>query len=430
MKTIKNRTIYFSTLMGILTSGLTTSAIAQPGSGIRLGNQTILVPKLTGAANYDDNVNLRRRALSDEGGEILEENESDTFLSYSAMLSLTRLVGNRRLTASAWYGESTYDEYSQLNGENYGARGEYFWTRPGGRTTFGASGGYEHAVDRSGGESADFGSNTDQEIENVSERVERDIAKASVTINQELTSDLGSSFVLGYEDVAYVEEDFNDRTSYDYVLELNHQFSEKTQPYARLGLGIDDDEGFEGNAEKPFYLLGVRYTATDKLRIDVAIGYQTYSRTRIDRDPLDEIDNNDIEDSGLKYTLNIAYQATVKSSFRINGKNGYDSVASSSSTSRRENNVSLSYRHQTTRRINQSLLVSWRKDDYLTPITVGDGEIDELKETVRYQYSFNYQTGKPWLNLFAKVSYEDGSSKFPGDSYDQTEVAVGVTARY
>ncbi len=413
-------------LSGICAMGVSSHVMAQPGNGIRIGEQTLLVPQLALSYNYNDNVAVRSRALS-EGDAPLDSNESDTYYSYKASLALTRVNDNRRLNLNGWYGQDAYQDYSDLDGETYGVGGAFNWTRPGASTTVEITGKYEHAVDRAGSDGLDLGTNPLQDVENISDRVERDMTRAGLKVNQDLINRLGGAFIFTYYDTAYVEEEYNDRTSYDYIVELNHQLSDKSQPYLRAGIGIDQDEGFEDDATKPFVLGGLRYTATEKLRFDFGVGYETYTRTPI---PAEGSESVELEDSGLKYTLNANYKATAKSSFRLSGRNGYDSISNTNSSSRRENAVVLSYRHQTTRRVNQSLVFSWREDDYLSPILVSGEEVDEVKETIRYQYAINYQTVRPWLSLFGNVSYEDGNSNIPNDSYNETEVSLGAQLRY
>ncbi|MDF3129913.1 outer membrane beta-barrel protein [Kiritimatiellaeota bacterium B1221] len=408
-------------LSGLCALNFSSSASAQPGSGIRIGEQTLLVPQLALSYNYNDNVAVRSRALS-EGDVPLNAKQSDTYYSYNASLALTRMTDNRRLRLNGWYGQDAYQDYSDLDGDTYGVGGAFNWTRPGASTTVEVTGKYEHAVDRAGSDGLDLGTNPLLDVENISDRVERDMTRATVNINQDLMNRLGAAFIFSYYDTAYIEELYNDRTSYDYIVELNHQLSDKSKPYLRAGIGIDEDEGFEDDATKPFVLGGIRYTATEKLRFDLGAGYETYTRT--------PIGNEELEDSGVKYTLNANYKATAKSSIRVSGRNGYDSISNTSSSSRRENAVVLSYRHQTTRRFNQNLVLSWREDDYLSPIMVSGEEIDEVKETIRYQYKINYQTVRPWLSLFGNVSYEDGSSKIPNESYNETEVSLGAQLRY
>ncbi|WFB37376.1 outer membrane beta-barrel protein [Kiritimatiellota bacterium B12222] len=400
---------------------LSGAAFAQPGSGIRLGEQTLLVPKLDVSYNYNSNVNLRGRSLGIDD-EPLDQPESDTYYNYSASLSLSRATANHRLNLVGWYSQDFYQTYKDLDGENYGVGGGYLWTRPNQSTTLALNAQYQHAVDRAGSEDLDLGTNTAGFIENASDRVERDITTADVVLDQNLINNLGSSFIFGYYDTNYLEQGYYDRASYEYIIELNYRLSDKTQPYLRLGYGIDDDQGFEDPAEKPFILGGVRYTATDKLRFDVGIGYETYTRT--------PLESEELENSNVKYTLSAYYTATAKSTLRLSAHNGYDSVSYDGSSSRLENVAALLYRHQTSRRINQTLLLSWRQDDYLSPILSEGVEYDELKETTRIQYVFNYQTVRPWLNLFANASYEDGQSKIPGDSYDETIVGLGASLRY
>lgn len=406
----------------ILALGFAATLHAQPGSGIRLGEQTLLVPNLSLSYNYNDNVGIRRRALTEEGDVPIDTNLSDTYYRYTASLRLTRLTDTRRLHLTGWYGQDYYQDYTSLNGENYGTSAHLVWVPKNDRTTVDINASYEHTVDRIGSEDLNLGTNPLQEVENISDRVERDLTKATVKLDQELIHRLGAALIFAYDNTDYTEEFYNDRTSYDYIAELNYEYSAKSHPYLRGGYGVDDDDGFEDNATKPFILAGLRYTATDKLRFDIGAGYETYTRT--------PTESEELKDSGLKYHLDVNYRASAKSSFRLSGRNGFDSVSTSNSSSRRENAVVLTYRHQTTRKLNQSLVFSWREDDYLSPILVQGQEVDDLRETLRYQYALDYQTVRPWLSLFGKVSYEDGSSKIPGDNYNETEVSVGAQLRY
>jgi hypothetical protein len=430
-------------LLSTLTlSGLISfSLFAQPGSGVRVGEGTVLIPRLRLSYNYDDNVNLRRRATGEGEADVLDENTSDTFYEYLASLELKRFVGNRQLRANAWYGQDFYQSFSDLDSEKYGASAGYFWARPGGRTSLDLSALYEYAVDRAGSteDGLEGTNNILRDFETVSERVVRDVYSFNAVLDHKLMTDLGTALIFGYYETDYEESIFNDRTSFDYEAELNYRLSDKTQPYFRIGLGIDEDEGFVDDAEKPFYLFGIRYTLTEKTRIDLAVGYQEYTRTPFNRTfttgPDGEVIENrtpgeELTDDGIKYTANMYYNATSKTTFILRGRNGYDSVASSTASSRQENSVSLVAAHQTTRNIKQSFIVNWREDDYLSPITSNGIEYDELKETLRYQYRLNYQTVRPWLSFFGTVSYEDGSSNIPGEDYTQTLLSLGATLQY
>lgn len=426
----------------LLFFGLSSGTLlAQPGMGIRLGEGTVLTPQVNVSYNYDDNVDLRRRAVG-EDAEALDQNTSDSYYEYLASLRLNRIAGNRQLRASTWYGQEFYQSFSELDSENYGASAGYFWVRPGGKTSFDLNALYEYAVDRAGSQEDELGetNNILRDFDNVSERVTRDIYSLNAVLDHELINDLGTALIFGYYQTDYKDILYNDRISYDYEAELNYRLSDKTQPYGRIGMGIDDDDGFVDEAEKPFFLLGTRYTATDKLRLDVAVGYEEYNRTRLLR-TFSTDENGDVivdsttpgeeeNDSGLKYTANIFYRATSKTTLSLRGRNGYDSVSSSTGSSRRENSVSLTGRHQTTRNINQSLTVNWREDDYLSPVARDGIEYDEVKETLRFQYRLNYETLRPWLSFFGNVSYEDGSSEIPGEDYTQTVLSLGAKLRY
>lgn len=417
--------------------GLSTVSFAQPGNGIRLGPMTSLTPELSSSWNYNDNSNLRRRALSETDQGNLNRNDSDQSFSNQLSLSFLHLGSDSRYTARGWYGMDSYDKFSELDSEQYGINTGWFWARPNGNTTFKADLSYQFAVDRAES-SQEFAQDIDlaDELENVSERVERDILKATTNLSQQLITDVKGVFIFSYDETDYEQDRFNDRTRTEYILELNYQYSPKTQPYGRVGISFDEDDGFDGDAEKPFFLVGVRYSPTPKLNVDAGVGYETYTRTPLVQEPnvaeqrFDLVPGEELEDSNLKYTLSVNYMATNKTRLSLRARNGYNSVASPGSSSREEMMISLVARHQTTNTINQSILVSWREDDYLSPIPAGDGMVDELKETLRYQYEINYQTVRPWLSLFGKVSHEDGSSEIPGDDYTELSASLGAKLRY
>src|SRR5690606_11488050 len=88
--------------------------LAQPGSGIRLGPSLLLTPEISASYNWNSNVNVRRRAL-DEGGERLDENDGDTFVSGQASLSLKHWNKSTQTNAKAWYNTQNYAEFTELD---------------------------------------------------------------------------------------------------------------------------------------------------------------------------------------------------------------------------------------------------------------------------------------------------------------------------
>lgn len=410
--------------------------LAQPGSGIRVGEQTLLVPEISGSFNRNDNVNLRRRAIS-EGGEVLDRTDSDSFISTEISLSFRNWGDATQLNGRGWLGARRYDKNTNLDRDTYGVSTGVFWTSPTAASTARLDLSFQRAIDRTE-QNQDFIGDSDlsEELENVAERVERDEIRTNLSLSNRLTPRMRGTLSYHFTDLDYNEARFNDRTSHLFTGELSYRLTDKTSPYGRIGLGLDDDEGLDGYGEKPFYLLGVRYQATDKLNVNIAAGYERYTRTplvlspNIDEQRFDRVAGDELTNSNLKFTADIRYTATPKTSFSLRARNEYGSVASPGSSSREEIAVSLAMNHQTTRQLSQRLSVAWRQDDYLQPIPARGEEFDELKETLWFQYRADYQTVRPWLSLFAHLSYEDGSSKIPGDSYTETQITIGARARY
>jgi len=409
---------------------------AQPGSGIRLGEQTLLTPEVNLSYNYNDNVNLRRRAVSD-GGEFLDVNDSDQFMNYQLSLSFRHWAAQTQWHSRAWFGSKLYNENSDLDRDTYGVSGGLFWTSPGADTTMKWDASFQRSVDRTETIQNFIGDTDDsEELENVAERVERDEIRSQVTLGQQLSHEIHGSLSYHFTDLAYKEERFNDRTSHLASGELSYRMTDKTSPYFRAGIGLDDDEGLDGYAEKPFFLLGVRNRTTDKLSVDVAVGYERFTRTPLEfrvvpgETDVEVLPGQSLRNSGLKFTASANYAATPKTRFNFSARNGYGSVASPGSSAREELSLSAAVNHQTTRQLSQRLSVAWREDDYITLLPARGGEYDELKETLWFQYRVDYQTVRPWLSLNLNLSYEDGSSRIPGDSYTEFQVTAGLTARY
>jgi hypothetical protein len=422
-----------TTLLTYLASGITwlgicsvSQAQLKPGDGIRLGKTTLLVPEISASYTWNDNVNLRRRAV-DAGGEVLEENDADTFISGQLGLSLRHWNKSMQVNSKVWYNIQDYAKFNDLDEPTYGGNVGFFWARPGADTTIRTDFSLQTAVDRTErGEDFVGDSLITSELENVAERVKRTESRFDITVDQKLMTDVRGSLSYSYADFSYDAPRYNDRVSHSVSGEANYQWTDKTQPYFRLGIGIDEDEGFDGNAEKPYYLIGVRHQPTAKLNFDFGVGYETYTRTPSEGTEA----GNELEDSSIKWTAAVNYNMTHKTRVSLNGRTGYSSVASPGSSSRKEISASFALDHQTTRQLSQRASVAWRDDDYLSPFPALGGLYDEHKKTIWYQYRIDYQTVRPWLSIYAQLSYEDGKSEIPGDSYTQSEITVGAKARY
>lgn len=154
----------------------------------------------------------------------------------------------------------------------------FFWTSPDADTTLRSDFSYQFAVDRTE-QNEFFLEDTTAQLENISERVDREELRVGITLDQKLITNMRGSLSYSYTDVAYEQDLYSDRETHLAVGEANYQYTDKTQPYFRLGIGIDEDEGLEGDAETVFYLAGVRYRPTVKLNLDFGAGYETYTRT-------------------------------------------------------------------------------------------------------------------------------------------------------
>lgn len=146
---------------------LCLKVVAQPGNGIRLGQQTLLVPSVSVYYIYDDNVILRERALTDSM-EDLDKKQSDSYLSVRPTLDMTHWNATTRYASSVWFQTQRYQEHTELDDDTYGVEGSMFWIRPNGNTTVKVMGSFQRAIERSE-RSDDFTADLEQsrEIEDI-----------------------------------------------------------------------------------------------------------------------------------------------------------------------------------------------------------------------------------------------------------------------
>jgi len=206
-------------------------------------------------------------------------------------------------------------------------------------------------------------------------------------------------------------------------------------------MGIDDDEGFADNAESTYFLIGARYEPTMKTRINASIGYEFDTVTPLETTfSLDEnrevvsetAPGEEVENDGLKFSINASYNFDAKTMIVLTARNGYSSQGTENSRRKRETAGVLSLRHRTTDQFSQRVGVNWRQDDFLDGVLIDEVEFDEERETISYFYSFSYLTPRPWLSFFGRISFEDGTSNLPdsGNEYDQTRATLGARLSY
>lgn len=420
---------------GMLAAITATPVMAQPGSGVRLGPQTVLSPSVSGNVSYNDNLNLQRRALS-RPQEEFDRSASDVYLEGIFALRLTHQSDLTTYRIRTWYSERRYQDFSELDRDNYGASASWRWLAPHGRTGFDGSLAYQRAADRLESIEEVNPEVGIVEFETASERVKRDEFRARLNLDQQILQALRASLAYAIKDTQYVDDQFNDGTEHLLSARLGYDLTPKTQPYLTLGLRFEDNQGLDGTGENPFAQIGFRYQLSDQMNVDANIGFERFTRTPLvrQRDPNTGefvlVPGDELEDSGLKYVVILNYAATEKSFFNLSVRSGFGSLSNTSSNAREETIFSALFSHRTTDRIQQTFTLTWQENDFEEPFLIGEEEIDETSETFTVQYSLNYQTVRPWMSFFALVSYEDNRSDLPNQSYTESQITAGITLTY
>lgn len=398
----------------ILLGTLPLFAIAQPGSGIRVGEQTVLSPSVSGNISYNDNLNLQRRALSRPEQEF-EKSNSDFYLESVLALRLSHRSEQTTYLVRTWYSERRYQDFSELDRENYGITASWQWLAPHGRTGIDGSFSAQQAADRLESIQEVNPESSTLEFETATERVKRDQYSARLNVDQQLLQAVRGSLSYSLKDTQYVDDRFNDSTEHLVASRVGFEISQKATPFITAGIRYEDNEGLDGTGENPFVQAGLRYIATDKINFNGSIGYERFIRTPMirERDPLtgqaNRVPGEELTDSGLKFGLTLNYAATDKSFLQFSARRGFGSLSNTSTNAREETIVSTRFTHRTTERIQQSFVVTWQDNDFEEPFLVNGEEIDENSDTRTFQYSLNYQTVRTWMAFFALVSYEDNN---------------------
>lgn len=413
----------------------TTGIQAQPGSGIRIGDQTVLSPSVTANISYNDNLNLQRRALS-RPEEEFSRSESDLYLEGVVSLNLIHRSEQSQYHMRTWYTERQYQDFSELNRDTYGASLSWLWTSPHDRTAVDGSISFQQAVDRLETIEEVNPQVEILEFESAVDRVKRDEFRMRLNLDQQILQSLRGSLSYVIRDTEYEDDRFNNSTDQIFTARLGFDLTPKTKPYLLAGMRLEDSEGLDGHGENPFVSAGVRYSVSDKINFDGNIGFERFIRTPLvrERDPstgeIIRVPGEELDDEGLKYSLSLNYAATDKSFFRFGARSGFGSLSNNSTNAREETVLSAQFTHRTTDRLQQTVSLVFQQNDYEEVFTIDDEEIDEVNETYTVQYGMNYQTVRPWMSFFALLSYEDSASELPNQSYTETQVTAGITLTY
>ncbi len=410
-------------------------AFGQPGSGVKIGPSTVLSPSASGNISYNDNLNLQRRALS-RPQEEFSRSESDLYLESVFSLNLRHRSEQTQYTVRSWYSERKYQDFNELDRDTYGASASWLWHAPHDRMTIDGSASFQRAIDQIESIEEVNPQIDALEFESAVDRVKRDISRLRLNISQDLLESLNASVSYLITDTKYVDDRFNNSSEQLITGRLGYDLSPKTRPYLLAGLKLVDNEGLDGNGENPFAQVGVRYNFSDKINLDGNVGYERFIRTpRIkERDPNTgetlRVPGEELDDGGVRYGIFLNYAATKKSFFRFGARREFGSLSSNSTNAREETIFSARVNHRTTDRLQQTFSLVFQQNDYEETFNIGDEEIDEVNNTYTLQYGVNYQTVRPWMSLFALLSYEDNSSDLPNQSYTETQITAGITLTY
>lgn len=410
------------------------SLFAQAGSGILLGEGTVLTPSVSLTVNHSDNVNLTARAEGVDIGGTLKNSNSDTYFTQTAALNLDSQGGAFQWSGRTWYTNSAYDKFGELDNQTYGVAANGWVTSATGRTTLNVGLDWQHAIDSSE-VFPDLNDTLISNVQVVSQRSERDEYRSNVDLSHAVTDKITGTLGYGYTYTDFKDNTYRDFTDQNVSGTISYALSEFLNIYFTTGShyidqeksSTEDLEYFSG-WEDPYFTVGINadrpMQLTDKITFNVSAGYVT--RSQVEQDGSRET----TEESKVALAGNLNYAISPKTTFSLGARSGLETESTPGSSLRDSTTVDAALTNQISNRLTHRASIGWRKDDYLDPLPTTAGFVDEKKETVVYSYDINFTTLRPWLSLFGSLKYEDGSSEIPDDNYTETLVSAGVTLRY
>jgi hypothetical protein len=429
MKTMSTPLRIFSMLSML---AATTTAMAQPGTGILLSDFMVLKPSATFTVSRSDNANLTARSRGEFVAGTLSDPQPDTHFTQGVALDLSNRGGILPLKGRAWWNNQTYDRFDQLDHETYGVGVN---TLLGGhKTTLTIAADYQHSVNAS----QVFDGVNDTlipEVQTLSQRSERDEYHANARLTRKITDKTDASVSYSYKVTDFNDTTFRKTTEQNVTGRIVRKITQVLKVYAEVGSThidqekstAEDLEYFNG-WEDPYFNLGINadqpFELTDKISFNLSAGYVT--RSRVAQDGTRSTD----EEATLALNGNLVYVVTPKTTFTLSVRNGLESDFIPGSSLRETTSVNVRLSNQLTDRVSHYITTGWRNHDFFDPLPTTSGLVDEEKDTMIYTYSITYTTLQPWLSIFGTVSYEDGTSNIRDESYDETLLTAGVSLSY
>lgn len=375
--------------------------------------QWVLVPYLNLGATYDDNV---YRTSSGTTNDVFLEPEVGLTYRSSTATNQWNLLGD------AFYLSRFYGDEGDLD---FDAFGQELKLRVGGegntRVELLESFRRMEDVDRRMPESEFIGlsSYSLQDINSLSAR--RDLLDVGATGSQRLSDRTDAALAYRYSAADYDSKDLLDLDGHLFQAESSYVATDKSDVYADLRYGNQDQDGDGASADLINGHVGLRTRAADKLVGRAGMGWEYYTWTKAGRD---ETENT------VSFDVSLDWKAMDKVSLFGGVNNGNQLSSFYSDNALTFVNTWAGVAYQWLPQTKLWLRGTYRRDRYLDPVLEQEVYRDRRDERFSFSIRADYLAPSQRWGLYAEASHEEVLSTLDSVEYDNTRLSVGSRLMY
>ena len=404
-------------LLGGLCAIIPAGLWADPGENIHIGNLT-LSPFAELSGTYDSNVRL-----------VKYNREDDYFGDLVGGLAFINRTDPLILRGRGWLQLRRYLDATDKDSDGFGEKLGLIW---GSRDklaleineSFTQLEDYEITP-----RSVDTLNLTSQALmltEDRTERVKRHLFDIAGLLGRRTTEKIELDAGYGFSMVRYLETDLYDWDENRGRVEGGYRLTDKTMVLVNGEVSFQDSDGFENTPELYVVRGGLLTRTTDKTTLRAEGGLERYDFGAR------SAEGDDLDKTIFSYMLAGTWQATEKLYFEITGRNAIQPATQYKANTKEIALAALGGAYQWTPTIKMSLAGSFRRDDYIGRIRIGDELKTKRRQHLGGRLRLEYKPRAKFYDIFAETTYEDVDDNLEDDyeNYFQWRVSLGLSLRY
>ena len=393
-------------------------AFAGPGEGIRVGNM-VISPFFSGSLTYDSNVFLDKA-----------QQKEDFFTDLVPGVSFLNRTEQLTVRGRGWLQFRDYFKYTEKNSQGVGERvGLIYGTQDDPFITVDER--YVRLEDYEiSPRSVDTLNTESQQLlltEDRTERVKRDLFDIGAVVgrwlvDEKLRLDVGYAFGM----VNYDTDLLFDWQEHIAQAEAQLKCTEKTSALLTGQYGVQDSKGFPKNPDDYIIRLGLLTRATGKTTLKGGVGYESY------RAGFTSLAGESLDENIVNFDVAAVWDATPKLSFQASARNGIQPATQYERNTKKVLLLEVGSSYYATDTLLASLAGSYRNDDYLGSVKVGNDFRSKERELYGVRARLDYRPHARFYELYLEGSYENVTDNLEDDypNYDQLRLTAGIFVRY